>query len=248
LPEIEKSILTRFGYTTEDMNEIAQYLATSPDEYFTSPEKIVESLEIIKGSLNEYIQYIPKKPEPVILGDMYLDDLSIMLDYWLDVNMPSCIGDLDGDCDVDNADLNIFYQHFKDPFEGFEKGNFNKFNWRFYGDEQWEVVTEEPNSGLYCAKSGLIDDYETSTMEIILSCVEGNISFYYKVSSEAYYDYLRFYIDDIEKGSWTGDQDWDIASYITTKGTHTFKWEYIKDGSVSSGEDAGWIDDIVFPM
>ena len=30
-------------------------------------------------------------------------------------------------------------------------------------------------------------------------------------------------------------------------GQHTFKWEYTKDVSVSSGEDCAWVDNIVFP-
>ena len=32
-----------------------------------------------------------------------------------------------------------------------------------------------------------------------------------------------------------------------TAGTHTFKWSYKKDSSVSSGSDCAWIDDIQFP-
>jgi PKD repeat protein len=32
-----------------------------------------------------------------------------------------------------------------------------------------------------------------------------------------------------------------------TAGIHTLKWEYSKDGSVSGGSDAVWIDDIFFP-
>ena len=30
-------------------------------------------------------------------------------------------------------------------------------------------------------------------------------------------------------------------------GNHTFKWDFIKDGGVSSGLDCAWIDHITFP-
>ena len=32
-----------------------------------------------------------------------------------------------------------------------------------------------------------------------------------------------------------------------TTGTHTFKWSYQKDGSVSNGSDCAWVDNIQFP-
>ena len=65
-----------------------------------------------------------------------------------------------------------------------------------------------------------------------------------KVSSESSCDNLIFYIDGVEKGKWSGEEDWSEISYSTTPGTHTFKWEYKKDWSISEGEDAAWIDDI----
>jgi hypothetical protein len=75
----------------------------------------------------------------------------------------------------------------------------------------------------------------------------GNISFYYKVSSEAGYDSLRFLVDNTLKGGWSGDAGWAIASYAVTAGSHTFKWIYKKDDSESNGSDCAWIDFITFP-
>ena len=75
----------------------------------------------------------------------------------------------------------------------------------------------------------------------------GDISFWYKVSSEATYDYLRFYIDGIEIAEWEGEEGWAEFSYPVSSGSHTFKWAFEKDYSVSSGSDCGWIDYIEFP-
>ncbi|MEC9158816.1 MAG: T9SS type A sorting domain-containing protein [Bacteroidota bacterium] len=69
-----------------------------------------------------------------------------------------------------------------------------------------------------------------------------------KVSSESGYDFLKFYIDNVEMGIWSGEDDWSLETYNVLPGNHQFKWEYEKDYSVSSGADAAWIDDVVFPI
>ncbi|UCC99004.1 MAG: hypothetical protein JSW66_03785, partial [Phycisphaerales bacterium] len=79
-------------------------------------------------------------------------------------------------------------------------------------------------------------------------CISGQINFYYKVSSESGFDYLRFYIDDEEMGKWSGEKDWAEVSFAVSEGRRTFRWEYSKDGSDSDGDDTAWIDDIVFPL
>ena len=77
---------------------------------------------------------------------------------------------------------------------------------------------------------------------------EDSLSFWYKVSSEVGYDFLKFYIDDVEMSSWSGEVGWVRASFLVAEGTHSFKWSYNKDESLSSGNDCAWIDFIVFPV
>lgn len=40
---------------------------------------------------------------------------------------------------------------------------------------------------------------------------------------------------------------WSRSAYYLTAGTHTLLWRYTKDYSISQGEDAAFIDFIVFP-
>ena len=79
----------------------------------------------------------------------------------------------------------------------------------------------------------------------------GDISFWKRVSCEDdpnnNFDYLSFLIDGIEQERWDGEVAWSEDSYPVSAGVHTFKWEYSKDGYVSSGQDCAWIDYIVFP-
>lgn len=94
----------------------------------------------------------------------------------------------------------------------------------------------------------MIDDYGTTSLYISVTVAqEAPVSFYYKVSSEANYDKLHFYIDNNEKGNWSGEVAWTQASYTIPAGTHTLKWEYTKDVYSTSGSDCAWIDNVVFP-
>ena len=142
-----------------------------------------------------------------------------------------------------------YYLPVGQSMDGFETGDFSAFDWHSVSPiYAWEVVTENPYEGSYCAKSSAIDDYETSALFITLDvATESEMSFYYKVSSESNFDKLYFKIDDTEKGNWSGEIDWSQASFQLTPGRHELRWEYSKDISVSSGSDCAWIDNVVFP-
>lgn len=132
--------------------------------------------------------------------------------------------------------------------EDFETDDFSKFLWSSSGDESWDTTRQERHSGRYSAQSGLIDDGESTNLQVSLDCTSGDITFYRKVSSESSFDNLKFYIDEVEKGTWSGEEDWAEVSFPVDEGTRTFEWTYSKDSSVSEGDDAAWIDDIVFPI
>ncbi len=116
-----------------------------------------------------------------------------------------------------------------------------------YGDEDWAITSAQSHSGTICAQAGSIGRDESSALEVTLDCIPGDIRFYYKVSSESDFNYLRFYIDDEEQNKWSGEENWTEFSLPVTEGRRTFKWAYSKDGSAFEGDDTAWIDDIVFP-
>ena len=132
--------------------------------------------------------------------------------------------------------------------EDFETGDFSQYEWTFGGTADWLISDSEFYEGLYSAKSGSINDNQDSELLLIYEVyAEDTLSFWYKVSSESNYDYLRFYVDGVEKGEWAGEIGWTMAEYVIDAGTHTFKWAYEKDFSISSGSDAAWVDYITFP-
>jgi hypothetical protein len=79
---------------------------------------------------------------------------------------------------------------------------------------------------------------------ILETAVSGytTIKFHWKVSSEPDYDYLQFYIDGILKDQVSGETEWEEKTFSITPGTHTLKWIYSKDHSLSTGADTAWID------
>ena len=140
------------------------------------------------------------------------------------------------------------YKEVKDVLKlEHEIGDFGKFAWKSYGNAQWFVTSEEKNSGRYSAQAGKIGDNETTSLSVALDCVTGYISFYAKVSCQPALDCLGFYIDGVEKGTWSGERDWRKESFHVMAGRRTFTWTFTKDNSVSEGADTAWIDDIVFP-
>ena len=53
--------------------------------------------------------------------------------------------------------------------------------------------------------------------------------------------------DNVEQAKWAGEINWSQSSFPVSAGEHTFIWQYNKDQAVTSGDDAAWIDNIIFP-
>ena len=113
------------------------------------------------------------------------------------------------------------------------------------GNATWNFESTTTRSGGDAAQSGDIDDKQVSYLQTTL-VGPGTLSFWWKVSSEAGYDFLRFNLDAVEQTHIAGAVDWTQLSYFIPSGTHTLQWNYTKDGSLSGGADAGWVDNIQF--
>jgi len=132
--------------------------------------------------------------------------------------------------------------------ENFESGDFSMNEWTMDGNSPW-IISSEFHEGQYSARSGNINDQQTSTMSVSMTVsVASDISFWFKVSSEAEYDYLRFLVDGVQLAEWAGEIPWTEYQTPISVGAHTFSWTYFKDEAVSNGSDAAWIDYIEFPI
>ncbi len=134
--------------------------------------------------------------------------------------------------------------------EDFESNGFTSFQWQNPASNSWliENAADLVFEGSFSMKSATTSHNQSSeiTLKYNVSRVD-SISFYRKVSSESNYDKLFFYINGVQKGVWDGDLDWARFAYQVQPGDSLFKWEYSKDGSVSTGQDKAWVDYIVLP-
>jgi hypothetical protein len=128
--------------------------------------------------------------------------------------------------------------------ECFDSGNFHTQGWQMTGDAPWTVTDEEFHTDGHSVKSGGITHDQSSTISLTRSTPATEIRFFNKVSSEYNYDFLHFYIDDVEMGHWSYIQNWNEKRFPVSQGIHTFTWSYTKDYSVNYGEDCAWVDDI----
>lgn len=132
--------------------------------------------------------------------------------------------------------------------ETFETGDFSHLNWQFDNDLPWLVADTESYAGNYSAESGHIDDDEISSLIVeIETTSDGEISFFYKVSTESRMDFLVFYIDGEMMERWSGEIDWQNVSFPVNAGQHVLEWRYDKNKRDAEGQDRCWIDEITFP-
>jgi hypothetical protein len=132
--------------------------------------------------------------------------------------------------------------------ETFESGDFSFLDWFYDGDLPWTVTDEEAHGGNYCARSGAIGDDEVTKLIMYADILaDGEISFWFKTSTESRKDIFAFYIDNRKQDWWWGENDWTYTSYELTAGSHAFIWLYDKNRNGSAGEDCAWVDDITFP-
>lgn len=120
--------------------------------------------------------------------------------------------------------------------------------WVNAGNAPWFYQTNITHDGVDAAQSGDIADSQSSYLETTVTG-PGTLSFWWKVSSEASWDYLRYRLDGSEVGAApgiSGTVDWQQKTVSIPAGLHTNRWTYSKDGSVSSGSDAGWLDQVSY--
>lgn len=123
--------------------------------------------------------------------------------------------------------------------------NATYLTWYVGGQQNWFAESGTTHDGVMAAQSGPISHCEQSRLQTIVTG-PGTLSFWWKVSSETGFDYLRFLIDGQEQTKISGNADWALYSVDLGSGTHTNTWNYTKDEFASTGQDAGWLDQVAW--
>lgn len=118
--------------------------------------------------------------------------------------------------------------------------------WSNDGSADWYRITGgSPTTydGVDAVRSGSIGNSFESALTATVTGPDV-LSFYWKVSSEDGYDFLRVELDGGHKTSITGEVAWSKQTIQIPSGTHQVRWLYVKDSSDFSGQDAGFLDQV----
>ncbi|RKT44448.1 peptidase inhibitor I9 [Thiocapsa rosea] len=119
-------------------------------------------------------------------------------------------------------------------------------------DADWTLATYPVAEGHVSLRSGPVAHGGRSSIEVTRAFTQGRVSFDWTVSSEADRDGVSFFVDGVLVGRLSGCANWSASCWRSVNhqlpaGTHTLTWSYEKDGSVSGGLDAAWLDNVVLP-
>ena len=124
--------------------------------------------------------------------------------------------------------------------------NTPSWDWVTNGDTAtWYPQTVVTHDGSLAAQSGAITHRQTTWIETTVTG-PGIVSFWWKVSSETNYDYLRFFVGELQQTTISGEVGWVQTNFAVAAGPQTLRWAYHKDISMSMGSDAGWVDQVSF--
>ncbi len=118
-------------------------------------------------------------------------------------------------------------------------------NWQTSTNAPWFAQNIEARDLNCAAQSGLITHNQSSALWTTAEG-PGTISFWWRVSSEEWFDTLRFELNGTNMASISGEVDWQMRSYRMGPGLHTLRWTYAKDATVSAGADAAWLDQVTY--
>jgi hypothetical protein len=117
--------------------------------------------------------------------------------------------------------------------------------WRGGGANLWLGETNLTHDGASAAQSGHLRDGQANWIETTVPG-PGVVSFWWRVSSEFDYDFLRFSINGLELTNLSGETGWQFQSFALPSGNQTLRWQYSKDPFGAAGLDAGWVDQVTY--
>lgn len=119
-----------------------------------------------------------------------------------------------------------------------------ELTWTTGGHAPWFPQDEHTSDGVDAAASGTITHNQESWIETTVTG-PGTLSFHWKVSSEANYDFLEFRINGtLQSGRISGEVDWQERVFELPEGVQVLRWIYHKDFTVTHGDDRGWLDQV----
>lgn len=123
--------------------------------------------------------------------------------------------------------------------------NATNLGWSTDGNAVWHGLTNLSHDGFAAGKSGALLDNQLSRVQTTVTG-PGQLTFWWKVSSQTNADFLSFSLDGAPQAAVSGNVDWTQLTFFLTPGSHPLQWAYSKDAAGSAGQDAAWLDQVTF--
>ena len=145
---------------------------------------------------------------------------------------------------------NAFAQFSDNPFSIAVDNTLNNFI--SVGPRQFFVQSNIVNAGNSALQSGNIGNNQSTDLRVLVRGGD-QVQFDYRTSTEANFDSLVLVVADLNgivldtPFFYSGEINWRTQQAYTIPGNRTQRillWVYQKDGSLSFGDDAVWVDNI----
>ena len=126
--------------------------------------------------------------------------------------------------------------------------NNSNFVWTVNSASPWYGQTNLSHDGIASARSYFIGDGLKTTLRTSTNG-PGTFTFWWKVSSQTNADVLGFSASSsvvTNSLQISGEVDWNQQTVYLPPGSQSLQWTYSKDSALSSGNDAGWVDQVSF--
>lgn len=121
--------------------------------------------------------------------------------------------------------------------------------WATGGSAAWFGQRSVSHDAVDAARSGPVGNRQSSWLSASAAgpC---EVAFWWRVSSEADWDWLEFYVDDALTDRISGESGWLYQKRSLAAGLHTLKWRFVKDAADLDpvGQDCGWVDQFIGPV
>jgi alpha-tubulin suppressor-like RCC1 family protein len=125
--------------------------------------------------------------------------------------------------------------------------NATNLAWTTSGGAQWYGQTNISRDAVASARSGGIGALQETVLQATLvTNYSGRATFWWKVSSEEFFDTLEFRVNGTVQAVTFGEVDWQFVSIPMAAGTNLLQWRYSKDYTFDTGLDAAFVDQFAF--
>ncbi len=150
------------------------------------------------------------------------------------------VKDASGSAGDDCAYIKAFYAYH--TFESAVNGSDNFLPFDNDTEYAWGAMYD------YAVSTNWGEAYSEGYFTLTLDMTAGEtLSFRYMANSENNYDFLRFYVDGVQKIEASGVTSWaDYTFTAPTNKTYVFKWSFEKDSSVDGNADEVYVDEVIY--